>query len=460
MVVYKLDRFCRSTKDLWTTLEILEEHGVDFSSMLDQIDSKTANGRFLLNVLGSIAQMESEVNSERTKEALGYVASQGMSNGARIVGYRRNSDGILETHQKEADLVKLVFKKFKELKSAGSVLSYLNENGIRMPVYTTKTGKQRGGGPFNKQTILSWLENVKYIGKISFNGQIHEGKHEPIVERKLFNEVQTVLEANRTTKRLPRKRDRAYPLKGLLVCGKCGRKLTPKPSGGRGRSYPYYCCTRQIHQKGGCDLKAVPADAVEDLVVGYIRQIPEQRKLLDQITVEANHKAKEVLSEVKNQHSGSITTLKSIRKQIDNLIDVLASQGTNSSAAIQKKLNKLEQEERQLTKKEEDLRFEVNKANDRLCSSEVMIQSLKNFNQIVDGASGADLARIIPLFVKEIEWNQDEKDPTTGTMRVEFFEEFVPEEQVVTHEIKKAEDSVKHLSPARQVKLPGLDSNQ
>jgi site-specific DNA recombinase len=104
---------------LWVVLDTLEEYGIDFVSMVDNLDSKSAAGRFYLNLLGSLAQLESETNSERTKGAMGYNAQEGKSNGSSPSGYRRNEEGILQVHKEEAELVQLIFSKCKELGSGG-----------------------------------------------------------------------------------------------------------------------------------------------------------------------------------------------------------------------------------------------------------------------------------------------------------------------------------------------------
>ena len=58
LVVWKLDRLGRSVKDLVAIVCDLEQRGVHFKSLTDQIDTSTTAGRFFFNVMASLAQMD------------------------------------------------------------------------------------------------------------------------------------------------------------------------------------------------------------------------------------------------------------------------------------------------------------------------------------------------------------------------------------------------------------------
>lgn len=66
-VVWKLDRFARSLRDLLNKLQILEEQGVGFRSLTDSIDMGTSSGRLLTSILGAVAQFERDLIAERTR---------------------------------------------------------------------------------------------------------------------------------------------------------------------------------------------------------------------------------------------------------------------------------------------------------------------------------------------------------------------------------------------------------
>jgi len=86
VVVYKLDRFGRSLKDLITSINSLKEWDVDFVSLGDSIDTSTATGKLTFHIIGAIAEFESSLISERTKAGMAEAKRQG-----KHVGRPRNS---------------------------------------------------------------------------------------------------------------------------------------------------------------------------------------------------------------------------------------------------------------------------------------------------------------------------------------------------------------------------------
>lgn len=72
VIVAKLDRLTRSVRDLGELLERFERRGVSLVSVAESLDTGTAAGRLVLNVMASVSQWEREVIGERTREALAH----------------------------------------------------------------------------------------------------------------------------------------------------------------------------------------------------------------------------------------------------------------------------------------------------------------------------------------------------------------------------------------------------
>lgn len=81
VVVYKLDRISRSTKHLIELSERFDEMGVDFVSIYDNIDTSTAMGKFFFRTMASIAELERDIISERTKSGLKAARARGRNGG-------------------------------------------------------------------------------------------------------------------------------------------------------------------------------------------------------------------------------------------------------------------------------------------------------------------------------------------------------------------------------------------
>lgn len=90
LLVAKLDRLTRSVRDLGWLLE-RERFGERWSllSVADSINTRTAAGRLVLNVLGAVSQWEREAIGERTREALSHVRAEGGRCGRLPLGLRR-----------------------------------------------------------------------------------------------------------------------------------------------------------------------------------------------------------------------------------------------------------------------------------------------------------------------------------------------------------------------------------
>jgi DNA invertase Pin-like site-specific DNA recombinase len=84
LVVWKLDRLGRSVKGLVELVGEFEQQGVQFRSLTDGIDTTTPHGRFFFHMMASLAQMERELISERTKAGLAAARKRG-----RMVGRKR-----------------------------------------------------------------------------------------------------------------------------------------------------------------------------------------------------------------------------------------------------------------------------------------------------------------------------------------------------------------------------------
>ena len=83
LVVWKLDRLGRSVKDLVAIVCDLEQRGVHFKSLTDQIDTATTAGRFFFHVMASLAQMERDLTAERTRAGLDAARRQGRTGGRK-----------------------------------------------------------------------------------------------------------------------------------------------------------------------------------------------------------------------------------------------------------------------------------------------------------------------------------------------------------------------------------------
>ena len=93
VIVAKLDRLTRSVKDLCELLERFERKGVALVSVAESLDTGSAAGRLVLNIMAAVSQWEREAIGERTRDALRHKRNQGRRVGNIAFGSRLASDG-------------------------------------------------------------------------------------------------------------------------------------------------------------------------------------------------------------------------------------------------------------------------------------------------------------------------------------------------------------------------------
>ena len=104
------------------------------------------------------------------------------------------------------------------------------------------------------------LAHRAYVGVVEWGGVEYEGSHEPLVDRATFDKIQELL-ASRAMRGTRERRHHHY-LKGVLVCGECGRRLSIQYSKG---TYTYFYCLGQKDRRNGtgCRERYVAADHLE-----------------------------------------------------------------------------------------------------------------------------------------------------------------------------------------------------
>ncbi len=134
VIVYKLDRLSRRTRDLLFLIEdVFKKGNTRFFSLTEQIDTETAIGKFFLTLMGAMAQMERELIAERTKATLAYKKEQGESLGHVPYGYQR-MDGKLVLNPAEQEIICRVRRLRRKGTSYRNIAEILNRK--RVPTRT------------------------------------------------------------------------------------------------------------------------------------------------------------------------------------------------------------------------------------------------------------------------------------------------------------------------------------
>jgi len=195
LVFWKLDRVHRNAMNFMEMSILLNDAGKEFASVVDNIDTGTAMGRFALDLFVRIAQLESDITGERTSMGLTARVESGDWITRPPFGYDLTpvdpedpvSRSRLSINAHEADIVRYIFELHHDSGlSPFKISRLLNEKVLEGEDCRTKTGKL-----WAQSGVKAILENPIYFGKIRhrvkrsggrFEYQLIYGNHEPIFD--------------------------------------------------------------------------------------------------------------------------------------------------------------------------------------------------------------------------------------------------------------------------------------
>ena len=274
VVVYKVDRLTRALTDFAKLVELFDTHSVTFVSVTQSFNTTTSMGRLTLNVLLSFAQYERELTGERIRDKFAASRKRGLwMGGIPPLGYNVVNRKLV-VNDAEAELVRLIFRRFLELGSATRLVEELAVASHRTKSWTTQDGKERQGSRIDKGFVYKLLNNRLYLGEAVHKGVSHPGEHAALIDGGTWERVQIILSENARRRGNATRADTPAPLKGLLRCTACGSAMTPSHTRRRGRLYRYYTCTTAIKQgHATCPVRSLAAGEAEALVLAQLRQV-------------------------------------------------------------------------------------------------------------------------------------------------------------------------------------------
>jgi site-specific DNA recombinase len=235
VVVYKVDRLTRALGDFARIVELFDRHNVSFVSVTQAFNTTTSMGRLTLNVLRSFAQFEREVTGERIRDKIAASKKKGMWMGGQpALGYDVH-DRKLIINEAEAETVRMIFRRYVELKSVHDLKAELDASSIVSKARVGADGSPYGSRPFSRGALYAMLQNRVYRGEITHKAASYPGEHQTIVDEALFEEVQSTLAENRI-ERVSRSGEVPSPLTGLLFDAD-GERLTPTHAVKKGVRY-------------------------------------------------------------------------------------------------------------------------------------------------------------------------------------------------------------------------------
>ncbi len=300
VLVFKLSRFGRNAADVLSTLQTMQDFGVNLICVEDGIDSSKDAGKLMISVLSAVAEIERENIRVQTMEGRIQKARDGKWNGGfPPYGYSLK-DGVLEINEEEAPAIRTIFEQWVSTDiGANGLAKYLENHGIH------KIARHNGKNPlFDSALIRRIIKNPVYCGKIAYGRRktekVHgtrneyklveqddylvvDGLHEGIVSEELWNQAQVkmIAQAKKYEHVNKAKDTRTHLLSGLVKCPICGagmygnKSIKHRKDGTKYKDFFYYGCKHRTMTRGHkCDYKKqINEDVLDAAVVEVITKL-------------------------------------------------------------------------------------------------------------------------------------------------------------------------------------------
>ena len=194
LLVLKMDRIHRNSRNFMAMMDDLRRKGKEFASVTESLDTSTAMGRFVMDIIQRIAQLESDQIGERTFVGMEQKAKVGGGSLGKPApyGYQYGPDKALVPVPGEAAVVASLFEGFAAGAGKNELAQGLNQRGVPAP----------RGGAWAYKAVDRILGNPTYAGAIGWDGQLQADQHPAIVDPALFGKVQALLQRSARSRRL------------------------------------------------------------------------------------------------------------------------------------------------------------------------------------------------------------------------------------------------------------------
>ena len=432
VLVFKLSRFGRNAADVLTSLQRMQDYGVNLICVEDGIDSSKDAGKLMISVLSAVAEIERENILVQTMDGRRQKAREGRWNGGFAPYGYRLENGMLLIEPTEAEVVKLIFEKYVNTTMGSQKIAYwLNEHGYRK--VQRHNNKLEA---FTTSFVVGVLDNPVYCGKIAYgrrhnekipgtrnqyhivrsdNYMLVDGQHEAIVSEELWQAAHAQRE--RSNKKQPKTHslDHEHVLSGLLKCPVCGSGMygnvnrKKKSDGSHYKDYFYYACKHRLHVDGKrCDYhhqwgEDIIDSAVEEVIRKLVSNPQNEQALRDKISsrIDTSELEKELEFQQK-QLRQQVGTRDRLSEQIDRL--------DYDDPHYDRKLQDLQARQNRVYDQIAEIEANMGNVQDRLenvrqqkVSADHVYQFLLYFDQLYDKFTDAEKKAFMSRFIERVE---------------------------------------------------------
>ena len=301
MIITKsISRFARNTLDCLNFVRLLKDLGIGVMFEKENIFTLDSKGEVLLSILSSLAQDESRSISENSTWGIRRRFEQGrlFINTTKFLGYDKDKNGNLVINEKQAKIVRRIYKEFLDGKGANRIARDLEKD--RVPNW-------HGKAKWYENSIRGILTNEKYKGDallqktytVDFlnkkreenTGQVPqyyvEDSHPAIIDKEMWEAVQLEMERRRNYALEYGIQKLEYatthnPFAGRVICGSCGQVFGRKvwnSTDDRFRRVIWRCNGKYVMKgKKGCDSRHIDDGVLYQAFVDVFNTLVENKE--------------------------------------------------------------------------------------------------------------------------------------------------------------------------------------
>ena len=426
VMVWKINRIGRNLKDVLDMVDLFDRNNITFKSATEPFDTTTPGGRMHFQMVALIGEFERGTIAQNVKMGMMARAREGRWNGNVVIGYdlklkenttnKKRKDTELVINEKEAEIVRTIFKMYSQGNGYKAIANYINKFG-----YKTKKGN-----PFSLTAIKDILNNPVYIGKIRYNLRpnwsekrrkgtnpnplIVDGKHEAIIEQELWDKVQSMLQ---TSKGKPsRIYDGEFPLTGILKCPQCGAgmvimRTSRTRKDGTKRRLEYYCCGNWKNKGTAvCHSNAIRVDKANDYVFGKLSELLSNDKLVKDIVKNINTDRKNKVDPSKDELQKLTRELDKISAKKDKLFEAF-EEDIITKEEFKERVAELQSRERLLQEDANTLKMNVLDDNVQQVSYEFVKETLSKVGEMLGNCKSMEQKKkLLHMLISKITINE------------------------------------------------------
>lgn len=431
VLVFKLSRFGRNAADVLSSLQTMQDYGVNLICVEDGIDSSKESGKLVISVLSAVAEIERENILVQTMEGRKQKAREGKWNGGFAPYGYKLENGSLFVEEKEAETVRIIFDKYAHTSMGlSAVATYMNNHGYeKIMRHNAKLNK------FSTGFIKHVLDNPIYTGRIAYGRRSHEkivgkrneyhvvkqdnyglyeGEHEAIISDELFEIVKQKRNNNNMGWNKTHSLDHEHVLSGILKCPMCGSPMygnvnRKKRKDGSYNDYWYYVCRHRRHETGiHCDYhKQWKQDLIDGAVMELIQKMvitPQfteaiKKKIESRINTDDLEKEVKMLKKQLTQLSG---TKDRLNYQIDHL-DLSDKHYDRKFDDLQSRTDKIYDEIEDIENEIFDIEARIQNVKENKIKAEGVYKILEHFDKIYEKATDKEKKEFMHLFLEKVE---------------------------------------------------------